>query len=88
MTLYKCTRNIKDIIGEKRRGERGKGYMGKVSVTDVTFDFMHYCTKGHREKIFAREIPLPAKQLLCYTSLYYHDRTRREDNNITRSAGE
>lgn len=35
------------------------------------------CTKGHRERYLLGKTLLPAKNLLCCTSAYYHKRTER-----------
>lgn len=45
-------------------------------------------TKEHRERDLLGETPLPAKQLLCYTSANYHNRTGREERETARSARE
>lgn len=51
--------------------------MSKVTVTYVTFDFMHYCTKGHRAKIFAQGDTTPSQT----TALLYLSILPRQDRD-------
>ena len=88
-TKHEGYRGKKEEGGERER--KGKDIQAKslfLMLYSTSRTSAQRDTKGHREKYLLGEKLLPAKELLCYTSVYYHNRTGREEKETTRSARE